>query len=129
MDKQKISHNVLEKATFTFGLIVLITLFSYLISEMFGPKKAPPLLVVTTSYDPNLQGYAFKVTTENLGEQSVANANVSLALYQEGKKVNTATVNYGYLPLNSTETAWTFFNTVKKTGDSLVVSSISFSSP
>lgn len=124
-----VSHNNLEKLIFSLGLLVVLVLLGYLVFEMTDTKKKPPHLVVTTAYDPNVPNYAYKIKTKNFGENTAANVNVKLDLYQEGKKVESATVNFNYLPVQSTETAWTIFHLPRKEGDSLVVGSIAFSKP
>ena len=114
MDSEKVSHNALEKTVFALGVIIVLVLFTYLSYEMFTTEKKPPHLEVITLHDPHVPGYSFKVKTTNLGEQTVANVDVNLDLYQAGKKVETASVNYDYVPVNSTEIAWSVFYLSKK---------------
>ena len=131
MTKDKKKFNTLEKITFTFGLIVTLGLLVFLIYQIYSQdsKSNPPELVITSSYEPKISPYAYKVVVENIGEETAEEANIQLSLYQQGKEVAKGAINIMYVPVKSKETAWIVFHTRKKPGDSLIVSSVTYVKP
>lgn len=130
MTKNKKKYNIVEKITFGFGLSVIAVLLTYLVYEMVSQKKSfPPQLVITSLYNPQMSYYGFEVWVENIGDETAEEVNVELSLYQEGKEVETGTINIMYVPIKSKETAWVVFHTKRKPNDSLVVSSVSYIEP
>lgn len=131
MTPNKKKYNIIEKTTFTFGILVTLGLLSYLVFQLINQdrKSNPPQLVITTSYEPKLSHYTFKVVVENIGGETAEEANIQLSLYQEGKPVEKGTINILYVPIKSKETSWVIFHTEKKLNDSLVISSVSYVQP
>ncbi|HET8753579.1 MAG TPA: hypothetical protein VFM59_04390, partial [Salinimicrobium sp.] len=123
--------NIIEKLTFGFGILVIVSLLSFLVYQLVNQnrKQNPPQLIVTSTYDPKMSYYTYKVVVENIGDQTAEEANIQLSLYQDGKKVETGTINILYVPIKSEETAWLVFHTKRKPNDSLVVSSVSYVQP
>ena len=73
--------------------------------------------------------YDYIVEIENIGEETAESANIKLSLYQDGKAVEEGTVNLQYIPVKSKRTAWIVFQTKRKIGDSVAVSSITYVKP
>lgn len=128
-DQEENGHNIVEKITFIFGLLVLVGLISFLIYQMSNKSNLPPQLVISTQYEPQLDHYGFKVDVENKGDFSAEAANIKLSLYQNGESVEDGTLEFQYIPVKSKETGWIVFHTSRKSGDSLVVSSLTYAKP
>jgi uncharacterized protein (TIGR02588 family) len=122
MNQNKKDHNPIERITFFMGLAVLAAIFSYLIYQLTQEKKDPPQLVVTSTYQPTMAHYGFEVRVRNKGEETAENASIKLSLYQDGKAVETGTINTAFVPVKST--TWIVIHTQRKPSDSLVVSSL-----
>jgi len=129
MEKQKKSYNTVEKISFTLGILVLFTLVSFLIYQMSQRKENPPILKVTIVEELLTNNYDYIVEIENIGEETAESANIKLSLYQDGKAVEEGTVNLQYIPVKSKRTAWIVFQTKRKIGDSVAVSSITYVKP
>ncbi len=129
MEKQKTSHNTVEKISFVLGVVVLLALISILIYQMAQKKETPPNLEITLLEEPSMEKYGFKLEIENSGGESAESANINLSLYQEGMAVENGTVTFQYVPVKSKKTAWIVFHTSKKEGDSVVVSSVTYVKP
>lgn len=129
MSQQENIHNSLEKSVFIVGLLIIGSVIGYLTYLTFQDRKRPPLLVVTSYYEPNMTDYSFQVTVENLGEETAANANIKMSLYQNGKIVETGILNINYIPIESSETGWIVFDRERQLTDSLVLSSMTFLKP
>lgn len=129
MSEKEVSHNILEKVVFATGLLILAAVMGYLGYLVFKGRSKPPKLVIESTYQPDMDFYAYKVLITNTGEETATSANIKLALYQEGKSVATGSIGISYIPIRSTETAWMVFHRKRKPGDSLVVSSITFLKP
>jgi len=125
----KKQHNFIENGTFVVGLLILLALISYLVYQISQDKKSPPEIQVTTSYQTAMDNYAFEVTVENNGGESAEAVNIKLSLYQEGEAVEDGTMDIQYVPVKSKETGWIVFHSDRKTGDSLVVSSVTYMKP
>lgn len=128
MGKKK-GHNTVEIITFIAGMVVLLSVLGFLIYQMQQKKSSPPELYITSTYQPSMKGYAFKLQVENKGEESAEAVSIKLSLYQEGEAVEDGTVNIQYVPVKSKETAWIVFHTDRKSGDSLVVASVTYVKP
>lgn len=129
MEKQKTSHNAVEKISFVLGVVVLLALISILIYQMVQKKETPANLEITLLEEPSMENYGFKLEIENTGGESAESANINLSLYQEGMAVENGTVTFQYVPVKSKKTAWIVFHTSKKEGDSVVVSSVTYVKP
>lgn len=129
MEKQKTSHNAVEKISFVLGVVVLLALISILIYQMVQKKETPANLEITLLEEPSMENYGFKLEIENTGGESAESANINLSLYQEGMAVENGTVTIQYVPVKSKKTAWIVFHTSKKEGDSVVVSSVTYVKP
>lgn len=129
MEKQKTSHNAVEKISFVLGVVVLLALISILIYQMVQKKETPANLEITLLEEPSMENYGFKLEIENSGGESAESANINLSLYQEGMAVENGTVTFQYVPVKSKKTAWIVFHTSKKEGDSVVVSSVTYLKP
>ena|SRR5690554_3729087 len=129
MEKQKTSHNAVEKTSFILGVVVLLALISILIYQMVEREETPPNLEITIIEEPATDNYGFKLEVENSGGESAEAANIKLSLYQEGIAVEDGTVAIQYVPVKSKKTAWIVFHTKKKAGDSVVVSSVTYVQP
>ena len=125
----KKQYNIIETGTFVVGLLILLALISYLVYQISQDKKSPPEIQVTTSYQTAMDNYAFEVTVENNGGESAEAVNIKLSLYQEGEAVEDGTMDIQYVPVKSKETGWIVFHSDRKTGDSLVVSSVTYMKP
>lgn len=125
----KKQYNIIETGTFLVGLLILLALISYLVYQISQDKKSPPEIQVTTSYQTAMDNYAFEVTVENNGGESAEAVNIKLSLYQEGEAVEDGTMDIQYVPVKSKETGWIVFHSDRKTGDSLVVSSVTYMKP
>lgn len=123
------AHNIVEKIVFSFGLIFLLSLTGYLSFLMYKSKSKPPELQVVSIYKPEMRNYAFEVEIRNTGEETATNAQIKLSLYQDGKAVESGTLNIDYVPVKSKETAWIAFKRKRKSTDSLVVSSLTYVKP
>lgn len=129
MNQHKKAHNTVERITFLIGLAVLIAIIFYLTYLITESKNEPPQLVITSTYMPTMAHYGFEVKVKNEGEETAENASIKLSLYQDGRSVETGTVNIAYVPVSSEETAWIVFHTKRKPSDSLVVSSLTYVEP
>lgn len=129
MEDQKKNYNLVEKICFGIGALVLLGLISFLVYQMVQKKEGPPNLEITIVEDSTTASYDFKIDVENTGEETAEAANVRLSLYQDGQAVETGTVTFQYVPVKSTKTAWIVFHKKQKTGDSVVVSSITYVKP
>ena len=125
----KKQHNIIENGTFVVGLLILLALISYLVYQISQDKKSPPEIQVTTNYQTAMDNYAFEVTVENNGGESAEAVNIKISLYQEGEAVEDGTLDIQYVPVKSKETGWIVFHSDRKTGDSLVVSSVTYMKP
>lgn len=125
----KKQHNIIENGTFVVGLLILLALISYLVYQISQDKKSPPEIQVTTNYLTAMDNYAFEVTVENNGGEAAEAVNIKLSLYQEGEAVEDGTLDIQYVPVKSKETGWIVFHSDRKTGDSLVVSSVTYMKP
>ena len=128
-EKEKSKHNILEKISFAFGIIVLVALVSYLLFQFTERNGNPPQLVITTAYQPKMKNYTFKVEVENKGDQTAEQANIQLDLYQNGEIAESGSINMNYVPVKSKETSWIVFYVEPKPNDSLVISSVTFVQP
>lgn len=129
MGKKKNGHNWIEKFTFSLGVLVLIALFTYLILQITSKKNAPAQLVITTTVQPQMDHYSYKVIIENLGEETAEAVNLTMDLYQNGETVVSGTMTINYVPVKSTEIGYIIFHREKKPKDSLVVSSVTYLKP
>ena len=127
--EQKKGHNLVEIITFIAGLIVLLAVVGFLIYQINATKGTPPNIVISSSYQPSMEDYSFKLEVENKGEESAEAVNIKLSLYQEGKVAADGDVNIQYVPVKSKETAWIVFHSDRKPGDSLVVTSVTYVKP
>lgn len=127
MSKPK--YNKLELGTFILGIAVLAVLITYLIFQIVQKEEAPPNLKVSHTYQPQMENYAFKVTTENSGEETAEDVRLKLTLYQDGKEAETGEVSFSFVPVKSKKTAYIVFNKNRKTNDSLIISSRTYSTP
>ena len=126
---EKKGHNFVEVSTFIVGLAVILSLVGFLVYQIYQKEETPPALYVTSTYQPDMENYGFKVDVENKGEETAAAVNIKLSLYQEGEAVDDGTITIQYVPVKSKETSWIVFHTGRKAGDSLVVSSITYIKP
>lgn len=129
MNQHQKAHNTVERVTFFMGLAVLAAIISYLTYLITQSKSEPPQLVITSTYMPTMVHYGFEVKVKNQGKETAENANIKLSLYQDGKAVETGTINIAFVPVGSEETAWIVFHTKRKPSDSLVVSSLTYVEP
>lgn len=127
--EQKKDHNIVEIITFIAGLAVLLALVGFLIYQINKENGTPPKLEISSSYQPSMEHYSFKLQVSNKGDESAEDVNIKLSLYQEGKAVEDGNVTIQYVPVKSMETAWIVFHTDRKAGDSLVVSSVTYVKP
>ena len=119
-------HNILEKMVFGFGLIIILAIFGYLSYQASWKKSGPPNLSITSSHNTEMDENAFEVHIVNIGEETAVNANIKVALYQEGKSVESSTLSFDYIPTKSEVKGWAVFHAKSKPSDSLVVSSMGF---
>ena len=122
-------HNKLEKLVFFLGAAILLGVVGYLSYLISLDRSAPPILVVTSAYKPDIEPYGFLVTVRNFGEEAAKNVTINLELFQNGQSAETGTLQIDYVPISSSETGWIVFDTEKKQGDSLVLSSMTFAKP
>lgn len=128
MNKQQ--YNLIQRAVFLIGTIVLIGLVSLLIYEMTQQKnQKPPLLEITTSHQPSQPNSSYQVWIQNSGEQTAEKTAILLNLYQEGELTESGTISINYIPPGSKAEAWIVFHTDSKPNDSVVVSSITYAIP
>ena len=119
-------HSALEKAVFTLGSIVILSIFGYLAYQATWKESGPPELSITSSPNSKMSGNAFEVHIVNTGKESAANVNIKVSLYQAGKAIESSTLNFDYIPTKSKVKGWAVFHTKRKPTDSLVVSSIGY---
>lgn len=129
MNQNKKDHNTVERITFFVGLAVLVAIISYLTYLLTQSRSEPAQLVITSAYQPSMAHYAFEVRVKNEGGETAESASIKLSLYQDGKSVETGTINIAFVPVSSEETAWIVFHVKRKPSDSLVVSSLTFVKP
>lgn len=126
---KKIHFNTVERITFLMGLAVLVSIIIYLTFLISQHRTDPPQLVITTKYQPAMAHNAYEIRVENEGEETAVNASINLSLYQDGKSVETSTVNINFVPIESEEVAWIVFYSKRKPSDSLVISSVTYVKP
>lgn len=129
MEEKRKNYNMVEKISFSIGVLVLLCLISFLFYQMINKKNAPPNLEITILPEPSINLYGFKVDVENLGDETAVAANIKLSLYQDGIPVEEGNVSIQYVPVKSKITSWIAFHKKKKPGDSVVVSSITYVKP
>ena len=127
--QEKKTGNGMERTTFFIGLFVLIALLGYLSYKLSQPVNNPAHLVITSTYNPLMEHYGFEINIKNTGGTPAKNATVNLQLFQNGKRVETGTLPFDYIPVGSEIKAWLIFHKKRNPGDSLVVSSITFIEP
>lgn len=120
-------HNIIEKIVFGLGIIIIVAIFGYLSYQIYRPRKQPPQLTIMSAYQPDMKNYGFEVVVENFGEETAANADIKLTLYQDGKPAESGSISFAYIPVKSREKGWIVFHAERKPTDSLVVSSLTFS--
>lgn len=129
MDKKKKKYNLVQRAIFVFGILVLIGLFSLLIYQSSGDTEQPPIIEISISHQAAQPQNAYRLQVQNVGEQSAMNANISVNLYQQGELLETSTISLNYLPTGSKKEARVVFQSPHTASDSLVVSSINYEIP
>lgn len=122
-------HNSVERITFVFGLLVIASLLTFLIYQLTQKSGKPPQLIVTSTYQADLEPYGFEIQVVNKGDQTAENAVISLDLYQNDSIIASGSLEMNYVPVKSKETAWIVFNQSRMPNDSLVVSSVSYVKP
>lgn len=129
MKKTTRKHNLAEWLTFILGLVLIAAIIAFLIVEVSHDESLPPQLKISSTYQAAIKPYAFEVIVENTSKQTAEGTQISFALYQDGKQVETALANFDYIAAMSQKTAWIIFYKSRKEGDSLGVASISYVKP
>lgn len=129
MNSEKQQYNLIQRTVFFIGIAALTGLVSVLIYEMAQHTKTPPLLEISTIHQPAEPNNSYQVWIKNLGEETAENTTLILNLYQDGEVAETGTISINYVPPGSKEEAWIVFYTDSKSGDSLVVSSVTYVIP
>lgn len=129
MNQKKKKFNVIENLIFGTGVLVLTALVGYLVFQITQKNGGPPDLVITNKYQPSLPNYAFEIEVTNQGHTTAQMAQINFDLFQDGKQVESASLQMDYIPVNSKKLGWLVFGTEKKPNDSLVVSSMTFLEP
>lgn len=129
MKNKKTEHNIVEKVVFGIGIIVLITLLTYLVLQISREKNEPPQLLVTSAQQDGMIHNSYKVIIKNIGEETAESVTLKMSLYQNGKSIETGSLDIDYVPVNSTEIGFMVFYSKPKPNDSLVVSSVTYLKP
>lgn len=119
-------HNLLEKAVFGLGLVIILSILGYLSYKTSLERSEPPHLEVVSTYQQGVEKTKYAVLVRNLGEETAVNANIRLSLFQNGKPVESSMLNFDYIPVQSSVKGWAVFNAARKPTDSLVVTSIGY---
>ena len=129
MKKIRRKHNIVERITFAVGLLLLGAILGFLIFDLTVEDHHPPQLVISSSFDPGVLPYGYRVIVKNTSKQTAESAQITFALYQDGERVEEASADFTFVPAKSKKTAWIVFNTDRKPSDSLVMISASYLKP
>ncbi len=129
MKKIRRNHNIVERITFGFGLVLLGAIIGFLLFDLTVEDHHPPQLMISSVVDPSVLPYGFRVNVKNTSKQTAENAQINFVLYQNGERVEEASADFTFVPAKSQKTAWIVFNTKRKQSDSLVVISATYLKP
>lgn len=129
MKQKRRKHNIVEKITFALGLLTLIASITYLIVDSFANDNLPPQLLVATNFDASAAQNGYRITVYNASKQTAASAEITFALYQQGKESQTAAANFNFIGAKSEKTAFIVFDQPHQATDSLVMKTVSFLLP
>lgn len=129
MNDRKQQYNLIQRVVFFIGIAVLTGLVLVLLYEMTKKNKKPPVLEISTVHQTAQPNNTYQVWIQNSGEVTAENTAILLELYQVGELAESGTISINYVPPGSKTEAWIVFHTDSKSGDSLVVSSVTYVVP
>ncbi len=129
MKKIRRKHNIVERITFAFGLLLLAAILGFLFFDLTQDDHHPPQLEISCIYDPTVLPYGYRVMVKNTSKQTAEGAQIDFGLYQDGERTETASASFTFVAAKSKKTAWIVFNTKRKPSDSLVVISSTYLKP
>ena len=103
--------NLLEWAVFWLGLLLVLAIFAYLGYQAYHQKPSTPELVVEFWPEPTAaQPYRYHVVVRNSGGETAETVLVELKLQQGGEEVETAELEFMFVPQESKREGWVNFS-------------------
>lgn len=107
-----VQKNWLEWLVFAVGLVLIVSLLTYLTYDAVTLGNDPPLIEtrigdVRTFND----SYLLPVTVQNLGDATAESVTVEVALMNGDTEIETAEMSIDFLPRKSTRSGWVTFET------------------
>lgn len=129
MNKKKQRFNLVQRAIFIFGLVVLLGLFGFLIYESNQNNERPPHLETTIIPHSQSPQHKYQLLVKNTGEETAKNASLLVNLYHKDDLKESVTLSIDFVPPGSEVEAWVVFKDQATPEDSVVVSSMSYLVP
>ena len=103
--------NWLEWSVFATGLMLLLLLIVYLVYDAVMLGDTPPVIDVQLGVTETRDGdFLVPVTLHNEGDETAENVTVEVVLLSGDVEVETAQIDFDFVPRNSTRSGWVTFS-------------------
>ncbi len=122
--------NFLEWAVFAIGLLLVLSVVSYLGYKTFTYEPTPPEIEVNYWADPS-EGAPFRYAIEvsNNGGETAEEVTVELVQKTGDATIETAALKLSFVPRDSKREGWLNFHQDPKMADTLLVRVVSYKRP
>ena len=128
--KQEDQKNWLEWLVFSVSLLLLLSIFGYLVYQAFNHAPTDPDIYAEATPDPSaLAPNRYHVTVYNKGGTTAEDVLVEFVLYKNGEEAEKSELQIVFSPKDSKREGWVTFTSNPRAADSVTARIVSYKKP